>query len=204
MINKWALGIEPRNFCWILQDRLAVCERPGGHGESHRKVRRIEEINWIRHQGFSRVVSLMPSTHNLHSYSEQNIRWSHWPISDKDEYDDRLGRPYVELHLLLNRGEKLLLHRRRLGDDVCGFIAGYFLWQGMVETESQVLVAIEKMTQRPIGAVGRRIVSAAACLAAPDVLLAARKAAAKEAAARANEDTSANQQESDTAQSDPS
>ena len=29
MKGKWAQGITPRNFVWVLKDRLAVCERPG-------------------------------------------------------------------------------------------------------------------------------------------------------------------------------
>ena len=44
MRGKWARGIVPRGFKWIITDRLAVCERPGGCGASHRKVRRKEEI----------------------------------------------------------------------------------------------------------------------------------------------------------------
>ena len=32
MKGKWAQGITPRNFVWVLKDRLAVCERPGGYG----------------------------------------------------------------------------------------------------------------------------------------------------------------------------
>ena len=42
--GKWALGITPRNFTWVIKDRLAICERPGGYGENHRRVRRQEEI----------------------------------------------------------------------------------------------------------------------------------------------------------------
>ncbi|MDE0117917.1 MAG: hypothetical protein OXT07_15045 [bacterium] len=167
MKGKWAAGICPRNFYWIMKDRLAICERPGGRGESHRRVRRTEEINWIRQQGFTRVVSLIPSTHNLHNYSEQNIAWSHWPIADKEDYRLRLEALFTELHSLLANGEKLLVHRRGLSDEVCGFMAGYLLWAGMVPSESQAVVVVEKMTERPVGTVGRRIVSAAAALPKP-------------------------------------
>ena len=38
--GKWALGITPRNFTWFMKDKLAVCERPGGYGDNHRRVRR--------------------------------------------------------------------------------------------------------------------------------------------------------------------
>ena len=171
MKGKWAAGICPRNFFWIMKDRLAICERPGGRGESHRRVRRTEEINWIRQQGFTRVVSLIPSTHNLHNYSEQNISWSHWPIADNEDFTTRLGPLFNELQVLLAKGEKLLVHRRGLGDHVCGFIAGYLVWTGMVPSESQAVVVVEKMTERPIGAVGRRIVNAAAALPKPEVEL---------------------------------
>ena len=68
MKGKWAQGIQPRNFAWVIQDRLAVCERPGGYAANHRRVRRQEEIIWIREQGFTCVVSLIPSPHNLHNY----------------------------------------------------------------------------------------------------------------------------------------
>ncbi|WP_419918164.1 hypothetical protein [Candidatus Poriferisocius sp.] len=167
MRNKWVTGICPRNFHWIMRDRFAICERPGGRGESHRRVRRTEEINWIRQQGFTRVVSLIPSTHNLHNYSEQNIAWNHWPIADNEDYRARLGPLFVELRSLLAAGEKLLVHRRALGDVVCGFTAGYLLWSGMVASEPQVVVVVEKLTGRPLGSVGRGIVSIALTLPKP-------------------------------------
>ena len=58
--GKWAQGIKPRHFHWIIQDQLAVCERPGGFGANHRKVRRQEEIIWIREQGFDLVQKSLP------------------------------------------------------------------------------------------------------------------------------------------------
>ena len=73
MKGKWAQGIQPRNFAWILKDKLAVCERPGGYGANHRRVRRQEEIIWIREQGFTCVVTLIPSPHNLHNYDELGV-----------------------------------------------------------------------------------------------------------------------------------
>ena len=171
MKGKWAEGICPRNFRWIMKGRLAICERPGGRGESHRRVRRTEEILWIREQGFTRIVSLIPSTHNLHSYTEQNVAWSHWPLADNEDYPTRLGPLYTEMHGLLSQGEKLLVHRRRVGDEVCGFMAGYLLWSGMVATESQAVVVTEKMTERPFGALGRHMVNISAGLPKPKARL---------------------------------
>src|SRR5215210_2745814 len=57
--GKWALGITPRNFTWIMKDKLAMCERPGGYGDNHRRVRRQEEIIWLRENGFGCLVRIM-------------------------------------------------------------------------------------------------------------------------------------------------
>ena len=59
---------------------LAVCERPGGYGANHRRVRRQEEIIWIREQGFTCVISLIPSPHNLHNYEELGVAYRHLPF----------------------------------------------------------------------------------------------------------------------------
>ena len=40
MKGKWAQGIVPRNFTWVVKEQVAVCERPGGVGSNHRRVRR--------------------------------------------------------------------------------------------------------------------------------------------------------------------
>ena len=61
MKGKWAQGIVPRYFTWIIKDQLSICERLGGYGVNHRKVRRQEEIIWVREQGFTRIVSLLAS-----------------------------------------------------------------------------------------------------------------------------------------------
>ena len=79
--GKWARGIVPRNFHWIVKDQLAVCERPGGYGANHRRVRRQEEIIWLRESGFGCVISLIPSPHNLHNYDELGVAWQHRPFT---------------------------------------------------------------------------------------------------------------------------
>ena len=73
MKGKWAAGIQPRNFIWVIKDRLAISERPGGYGRSHRRVRRQEEMVWLRENGFSRVVSVLPSPHNMSAYEEFGV-----------------------------------------------------------------------------------------------------------------------------------
>jgi hypothetical protein len=167
MKGKWAQGIQPRNFAWIIKDRLAVCERPGGYGANHRRVRRQEEIIWIREQGFTCVVSLIPSPHNLHNYDELGVTWRHRPLIAQDD-----PRPYVasffpELRTLLANGEKLLVHQDELGDRVAGLVAGYLLWSGMVPAGPEAITVVERIVHRQMGPVGRQLVAIAGELPPP-------------------------------------
>ena len=55
----------PSTYAWLLPARLAVAERPGGGGRSHRRERRAAEMAWWSAQGVVAVVSGMRSPHGL-------------------------------------------------------------------------------------------------------------------------------------------
>jgi hypothetical protein len=167
MKGKWAQGIRPRNFAWILQDRLAVCERPGGYGANHRRVRRQEEIIWIREQGFTCVVSMIPSPHNLHNYDELGVSWVHRPFSAQDDARQIAADLYPELVSMLAGGGKVLLHQDELGDRISGLMAGYLLWTGLVPAGPQATTVTEQLLHRQMGPVGRELVAIAATLPPP-------------------------------------
>ena len=99
--GKWALGITPRNFTWFMKDKLAVCERPSGYGDNHRRVRRQEEIIWLRENGFGCVVSIIPATHNLHNYDELGMPYLHRPFTGTDDLGMWLKAFYTEINMLL-------------------------------------------------------------------------------------------------------
>lgn len=162
--GKWAQGICPRNFHWIIKDRLAVCERPGGYGSGHRKVRRQEEIIWIREQGFTCVISLIPAPHNLHNYDELDVTWRHRPFGNLDDPAVVLAGLYPEFHEMVASGDKVLVHLDELGDRICGLMAGYLLWDGLIETGPQAISVVEKITERQMGPVGRELVAVASSL----------------------------------------
>ena len=166
MKGKWAAGIVPRYFTWIIKDQLAICERPGGYGANHRKVRRQEEIIWIREQEFSCVISLIPAPHNLHNYDELNLPYRHWPFPS-DEPAAFLATVYPEIEDLLAHGSKLLIHGEELGDRICGMMAGYLLWAGLIDTGPRTIQVVEQITSRQIGPVGRELVAMAATLPKP-------------------------------------
>ena len=159
--GKWAQGITPRYFVWIIKDRLAIAERPGGFGENHRKVRRQEEIIWIREQEFDLVVSLSSAPHNLHNYDEMGVRWRHWPFPVTDDIGRFLTDSYTELARLLADGRKLLLHQDEISERLLGFLAGYLVWTGMVPEPPRAITMLENITGRQLGADGRYVVGEA-------------------------------------------
>ena len=167
MKGKWAQGIQPRNFSWVVKDKLAVCERPGGYGANHRRVRRQEEIIWIREQGFTCVVSLIPSPHNLHNYDELGVVWRHRPFTTGDDAQHFAATLFPEIRTMLSEGQKVLVHQDELGDRVSGLVAGFLLWSGMVESGPQAISITEQLVHRQLGPLGRQLVTIAAELPKP-------------------------------------
>ena len=161
MRGKWAAGIPPRNFAWVIKDRLAISERPGGYARNHRRVRRQEEIIWIREQGFARIISLLASTHNLHAYDELGVPWAHFPFPPHADPTGVLPELYGHLQQGLAAGEVLLVHQEELGDRLMGVMAGYLLWAGMLESGPQAITILERICSRQMGPAGRELVALA-------------------------------------------
>ncbi len=166
MKGKWAQGIVPRNFAWVIKDQLAVCERLGGYGANHRKVRRQEEIIWVREQGFTRIISLLGSPHNLYAYDELGVPYRHYPFGAHDDTITALEPFWRELREQLAAGDKLIVHHDELGDRVEGAVSGYLIYAGIVREEPRAVAIVEKVLERQMGPLGREIVAAAAKLAA--------------------------------------
>lgn len=167
MRGRWAAGIVPRNFSWIVRGRLAVSERPGGHAPYHRRVRRQEEIIWLKAQGFDRIISLLPSTHNLHAYEEREIEAAHFPLPNQADSRETLDALYPALLGWLRDGERLLIHQEELGERVSGVIAGFLCWCGMLPEPPRAIAVVEQLLKRQMGAAGRSIVAQVADLAPP-------------------------------------
>jgi hypothetical protein len=157
--GKWAQGITPRNFSWVLQHKLGICERPGGYGANHRRVRRQEEIIWVREQGFTRVISLIGANHNLHNYDELGVKWLHRPWSRAESLLSFQSVVYPELDQMLGAGEKLLLHQEEVGDRICGLVGGYLMWAGLVPHGPQTISITERLTNRQLGPTGRQLIA---------------------------------------------
>ncbi|MDP7550302.1 MAG: hypothetical protein QF896_03805 [Acidimicrobiales bacterium] len=159
MRGKWAKGIVPTAFAWIIQDQIAVCERPGGFGTSHRRVRRQEEIIWIRENDFDTVVSLLASDHNLHNYDELDVAWVQLPFSGADDGLERLVGVFERFEEMTRDGRRIIVHRDELNDVVCGLMGAFLLWRGLVPTGPRAISITEQLLSRPLGNPGRRIVA---------------------------------------------
>src|SRR3954449_13430682 len=74
----------PKRIWWARPRKLCALERPGGGGRSHRPDRREAEIEYLKEAGVRRVVSIMPTRHNLAHYEEAGIDWVHVPVESED------------------------------------------------------------------------------------------------------------------------
>ena len=160
MKGRWAQGLEPRYFTWVITGRLAVSERPGGFARNHRKVRRQEELLWLAGHGFTHVLSLLDSPHNLHAYEEAGLAYEHVPLGRHEELAERLHDVYATLGRWLdNPSERVLMHHEEFGDRLLGVVAGFLLYTGLVYEGPHAIVVLEKLTGRQLGSVGREIVA---------------------------------------------
>ena len=158
--NKWARGITPRYFHWVIDQKLAISERPGGYSRNHRPVRRQEEIIWLREEGFDRVVSLLESPHNLHAYEQLGVASAHFPYPPAGDPREVLPSLFEALDAWLAAGERVLVHMEELSDRLMGIMAGYLLHAGFPGSAAQVIGFMERTTGRPMGSDGRVIVAA--------------------------------------------
>lgn len=161
MKGKWAEGIQPRNFAWVIKEQLAVSERPGGYGAHHRRVRRQEEIIWIRQQHFDVVISLIPSPHNLHNYEELGQDFLHRPWPAHEQLPQYLDAVHSDISDALRAGHRVLVHQEEVGDRVCGVAAVHLLLEGLVPSGPQVTAIVERIFQRRLGPIGRELVEIA-------------------------------------------
>jgi hypothetical protein len=169
MRGRWAAGIVPRNFVWIIQDHLAVSERPGGQTSQHRKVRRQEEIIWLKSQGFTRVVSLLPSPHNLHAYDERGLPSAHFSLPAGGDPREVLDALYPALLGWLQAGDRILMHQDELSERVSGVIAGFLCWCKVIPELPNAIVAVEQLMKRQMGSAGRSIVAVTPELTPPPI-----------------------------------
>jgi hypothetical protein len=58
--------------------------------------------------------------------------------------------------------ERVLIHHEEFGERLAGVLAGYLVYTGVLIEAQHAVVAMEKMTGRELGSVGREIVATVA------------------------------------------
>jgi hypothetical protein len=167
MKGKWAAGIPPRHLTWVLPEILAASERPGGQTATHRKVRRQEEVIWLKENGFDVVISIMGSTQNLSAYAEIGLTASHHPVPPSGDPLPALQSLYSEMSTRQRAGQRVLLHQDELGDFLIGVVAGYLIWTGRLSGAPMATTVAEQLFGRQLGPQGRALAAAAADMARP-------------------------------------
>lgn len=157
MRGKWAAGIEPRGFTWVYKGILAVSERPGGSTSVHRRVRRDEELLWLKHQGFGRVISILPVMQNLSAYFEHGLTASHYALRGGPHQREVLEACYIDLANSMDNKITVLLHSDEVSDRLLGVIAGYLVWSKRVSTTPTAIALVERVFKRSIGPDGRSV-----------------------------------------------
>lgn len=151
--------LRPRGFRWIITSRLAVSERLGGLGSAHRKVRRQQEVLWLRNEaGITDVVSLLANNQNIKVYQESGFRAHRVPIGAEAVVDERRSL-YEKLRELLSSPDtRVLVHREIIDEDLGGLMGGFLVDSGLVQDPVQAVTIIEQILGRPLGTRGRSLV----------------------------------------------
>lgn len=150
-------GLEPREFTWVIQDRLAVSERIGGYGFQHRRVRREEELSWLEHIGVNAILSLLDGNQNIAAYEGFGVLTLHEPLSDLDP--ETVARVFAAMDDgLAPIGSVLLVHRDIIDEAVAGVLAGYLVHSGLLDDPIVAIHAIQEILKRPLGPEGRAVV----------------------------------------------
>jgi hypothetical protein len=157
-MTKKPTGLEPRGFRWVIKGRLAVSERIGGHGFQHRKVRREEEIVWLKERGINTVVSLLGANQNSMAYEVAGLRFLSWEVEADIEPDEAVPVFAVLADALAPAGAAVLVHRDTIDDTLGGLLAGYLMYSGMIDDAIVATDVIQRILGRAIGPEGRRLI----------------------------------------------
>jgi hypothetical protein len=152
-------GLEPRGFRWVIAGRLALSERVGGYGFQHRRVRREEEIIWLKEQGINTVLTFLPSSQNSAAYEAAGFRVLSHPVEGFPEEGDEVEAIFATMDAsLAPAGASVLIHRDTIDDAMSGILAGYLVHSGLVEDPIIATSVIQEIVGRPLGPKGRSLI----------------------------------------------
>jgi len=154
-------GLKPRDFVWVIADRLGTAEHIGGHGFQHRRVRREEELAWLKSEGITAVVSLLAGNQNLASYESMGLSVVHQPLDEDYTLDDVQEVFEALAAALTDPSARVLIHRDHLDETIAGILAGYLVHSRMIDDPIIAAAVIQEILGRPLGPEARAMIPAA-------------------------------------------
>ena len=158
MKGKWAAGIPPRNFTWVIQDHLAVSERPGGFAPTTAACaarRRSSGCASGLHPGrLAPPVAAQPGR-----LRRGGLAWSHFPLGAPATRERPGSTSTSDIDDSLAAGLRILVHQEELGDRIMGVIAGYLVWSGRITDGPQAIAVVEQIVGHAMGAPGRELLA---------------------------------------------
>jgi hypothetical protein len=153
--------VEPRVYAWLVADRLAVAERPGGGGRSHRIARRTAELDWWNAHGVTSIVSGMRTRHGLLEAALAGFRVCWHPLIEPDQSAREVPALVDRALAEMDRGEgAVLVHVDRPGEWLAGVDAALRLALGLARTRGDAL-AQAAGDGLPVGDLSRSLIAAA-------------------------------------------
>jgi len=143
-------GLKPNDFHWIIEGRLAVSECIGGGGLTPRKIRREEEVQWLKSQGINSIFSLLDSDFNLKNYQEVGFRTYHFPLGEEIDKDSLKIIFEAIKEALSDKDRKLLIHREILDEEIPGILAGYLIYSKLLKDPILSRTILEKILEKPL------------------------------------------------------
>jgi len=156
-------GLKPRDFVWVIAGRLAVSQRIGGYGFQHRRVRREEEIIWLRDNAkINTLVSLLTGNQNISAYEEAGFAVTHEPLPVDLNVASDVPRVLKAVSAALTPSNAVvLIHRDLVDESLAGLLAAYLISSGMVEDPIKAAAIIQEILRRPLGPEARTMMSVA-------------------------------------------
>jgi len=138
---------------------MAVSERVGGYGFQHRRVRREEEIIWLREQGINTVLSFLPSNQNSAAYDAAGFRVLAHTVEGFPEEGENVAAIFAAMDAALAPpGASVLIHRDTIDDAMSGILAGYLVHSRLVDDPIIATSVIQEIVGRPMGPEGRSLI----------------------------------------------
>lgn len=138
---------------------MAVSERVGGYGFQHRRVRREEEIIWLKEQGINTVLSFLPSNQNSAAYDAAGFRVLAHTVEGFPEEGEDVAAIFAAMDAALAPpGASVLIHRDTIDDAMSGILAGYLVHSRLVDDPIIATSVIQEIVGRPMGPEGRSLI----------------------------------------------